>query len=100
MLLVGLIRRPPGLDGEVSVEATTDFPERFRAGARVRWTRGDATRELLIASARPHGGRWLLRFEGAADRTAAEELSGGEISVPEEDAAPAPDGFYYSHRVR
>ena len=82
------------------MDAATDFPERFRPGARVRWSRGDATRELIIVGARRHGSRWLLRFEEAADRSAAEALSGGEISVPDEQAVPEPAGFYYSHRIR
>jgi 16S rRNA processing protein RimM len=100
MLVVGLVRRPHGLAGEVSVEPATDFPDRFRAGARFLWTRGEAARDLVIEESRPHGPRWLVRFEGAADRNAAEELCGGELSVPEAEAAPEPEGYYYSHRIR
>ena len=32
-LLVGIVRRPHGLGGEVSVEPLTDFPERFAPGS-------------------------------------------------------------------
>ena len=100
MLLVGVARRPHGLAGEVSVEPATDFPDRFRPGAILRWTRAGASRDLVVAAARRHGARWLLRFEGAADRDAAAELSGGDLSVPDEEAAPEPEGYFYSHRVR
>ena len=33
-ILVGVVRRPHGLAGEVSVQPLTDFPERFAAGIR------------------------------------------------------------------
>jgi 16S rRNA processing protein RimM len=100
MLLVGVVRRPHGLAGEVSVEVATDFPERFRPGARLRWTRGEESREVVVASARPHGARWLLRFEGADDRDAAAALAAGDLSVDDGEAKPEPPGYHYSHRVR
>jgi len=99
MLLVGTVRRPHGLRGEVSVDVATAFPERFREGARLLWRSGEASRPLVIATARPHGGRWLLRFEGVEDLPAARALAGGDILVAEEEAFPAPEGFYYSHDI-
>jgi 16S rRNA processing protein RimM len=99
MLLVGLVHRPHGLSGEVSVEPTTAFPERFQPGSRLFWRRGDRDRELVLATARPHGGRWLLRFEGVGGLEAARELAGGELGVPDDEAVRAPDGYYYSHRI-
>lgn len=99
MLLVGTVARPHGLGGEMAVEIASAFPERFRAGVRLLWRRGEQSRPLVIAAARPHGGRWLLRFEGVEDLRAARALAGGDILVAEEEAFPAPEGFYYSHRV-
>jgi 16S rRNA processing protein RimM len=87
------------LKGEVSVESRTEFPERFAPGVRVEWSAGGLARELTIRSSRPHGARLLLAFEGIEDVDAAKKLSGGELSVPEEDAAPAPRGFLYGHQV-
>jgi len=57
------------------------------------------TRSLTLTSARPHGARWLLRFEGVDGPERARELAGGELGVPEPEAHAAPEGFYYSHRV-
>ncbi len=108
MLLVGLVRRPHGLAGELSVEPTTDFPERFVAGGEVQWRRGERTpgasvfpepRRLKIRTARRHGERVLLSFEGFAGVDAARALAGGELSVPDSEAAPPRPGFYYSHQV-
>ena len=99
MLLVGLVRRPHGLDGEVSVEPLTDFPQRFAPGIAVDWRRGDRAQRLTVRGARAHGRRILLSFEGVSGVDAARLLSGGELSVPDEEAAPAPPGFYYSHQI-
>ena len=30
---------------------------------------------------------------------AARDLSGGDLLVPEQEAVPAPDDFYYGHRI-
>ncbi len=75
----------------------SDRPERTEPGA-VLVLEPDAgstetARTLVIAASRPHQGRWLLRFEGIDDRTAAEALRGRKLTAePLPDTAPAPDG--------
>ena len=81
------------------MEVTTSFPERFSAGARLLWRRGADVRALVVAGVRPHGGRLLLQFDGIEDPEAARALAGGDLLVAGEDALPAPEGFYYSHRI-
>lgn len=99
MLLVGIVRRPHGIAGEVSVEPATDFPERFVAGADFTWSRAGEERELAVATVRPHGGRLLVRFDGIDDAQAARSLAGGDLSIPDEAAAPVPDDYFYAHEV-
>jgi 16S rRNA processing protein RimM len=77
----------------------TDFPDRFVAGLTLSWRRGEDERELTVASAAVHGARVRLRFEGIEDAESARELSGGDLWVPEEEAIPTPEDFYYSHQV-
>ena len=74
-LELGSIGRPHGVHGEVTVTLRTDRPERTEPGAVLY--AGD--RKLVVVSARPHQGRWLVRFEGVADRDAAEELRGATL---------------------
>ncbi|MEX0878947.1 MAG: ribosome maturation factor RimM [Thermoanaerobaculia bacterium] len=100
LLVVGLVQRPHGLAGEVSVRVLTDFPERFAPGSTLTWRRGDEQRPLRLAGARPHGDRLLLSFDSVGDVDAARGLQGGELCVAEADAFPAPEGFFYSHEVR
>jgi 16S rRNA processing protein RimM len=74
-LELGRVGRPHGVRGEVVVMLHTDRPERTTPGAVLR--AGDRT--LVVASARPHQGRWLVRFEGITDRNGAEELRGATL---------------------
>jgi 16S rRNA processing protein RimM len=99
VLLVGIVRRPHGLKGEVSVELRTDFPSRFAPGVSFQWRLRDDVRSLTVRGARPHGDRMLLGFEGVEDVDAARRLSGGELSVPDEEAVAAPEGFYFGHEL-
>ncbi len=75
-LELGSIGRPHGVHGEVTVMLRTDRPERTEPGAVLYAD----DRELVVESARPHQGRWLIRFEGVADRDAAEELRGATLT--------------------
>ncbi len=99
MLLVGIVRRPHGLEGEVSVEIATSFPERFAPGTRLQWKRGEEIRELTIVTARPHAGRLLVAFAGVEGVDAARALAGGDLLVAEAEAVAPPAGFYYSHEI-
>jgi 16S rRNA processing protein RimM len=71
-LEVGKIGRAHGLRGDVGVKLTTERLERLAPGSVLH--AGD--RALVVADARLHSGRWLVRFEGIDDRSAAEALLG------------------------
>jgi len=60
---------------------TSDRSERVAPGAVMHI----GERELVVATSRPHRGRWLVRFLGVEDRTAAESLRGAVLT-----AAPLP----------
>jgi 16S rRNA processing protein RimM len=68
---VGRVGRAHGVQGDVAVQLITDRVERLAPGARLlageRW--------LTVSSSRLVGERWLVRFEGVEDRTAAEKLT-------------------------
>ena len=96
-LAVGRVGRAHGLGGEVAVEVRTDEPEvRFAVGARLLTERGTWT----VAESRWHSGRLLVRFTQAEDRTAAEALTGTELSVDvDEDDLPSEPDTYYDHQL-
>ncbi len=80
LLEVGRIARAHGLGGEVVVDLWADRPERVSPGSAF-WAAG-GTLVLRVVASRPHGGRHLVRFEGIADRAAAEALRGVPLEAP------------------
>jgi 16S rRNA processing protein RimM len=82
LLEVGRVSRAHGLAGEVVVELVTDRTERVEPGARLAGPAG----ELVVATSRAFGARWLVVFEGVTSRAQAEALRGARLS-----AAPLDD---------
>lgn len=96
LLVVGRLGRPHGLRGELTVEVRTDEAEqRFAPGARLV-TEPAAAGPLTVGSARWHGDRLLLTFDGVADRTAAEGLRGVllQAEVDPSEVPEDPEEFY------
>lgn len=99
LLEVGRVSKAHGVRGEVVVELLSERLERVEPGARLL----AGGRELVVATSRPTGsagGRrtargalFLVRFEGVADRDAADALRGlrleAEAAVDEADAEAA-----------
>jgi 16S rRNA processing protein RimM len=71
-LEIGRIGKAHGLRGEVVVDAISNRDERFLPGS-VLYVSDAPT---AIATSRRHQNRWLVRFVGVDDRTAAEALRG------------------------
>jgi len=79
-VVVGVVRAPHGIKGEVKVDPRTDrFDERFRKGARLMSAAG----EVRVASVRGTPAEPIVRFEGIDDRSGAERLR-GELRVARE----------------
>ena len=95
-LEVGRIGRAHGLRGEVSITFVSNRPERVAPGAILR--AGD--RGLVIATARQHQGKWLVKFEGVDDRNSAEALRGTILTAePLTATAKLDDGEFWVHEL-
>jgi 16S rRNA processing protein RimM len=95
-LEVGRIGHAHGVRGEVSITFVSNRPERTKPGAVLH--AGD--RELVVASARRHHDRWLVRFEGVEDRTGAAALRGSVLTArPLGADAPLADDEYWVHEL-
>ncbi len=78
LLEVGRIGRAHGVKGAVHVVLSTDRTERVAVGARLH----DGACWLTIVSSRPQAaGRFLVHFDGLADRNAAEAMAGRILSA-------------------
>jgi 16S rRNA processing protein RimM len=101
-LVVGRVVKAHGVTGELVVEIRTDDPEtRFAPGTSLRGrTKDGAERRYLVESARPHGGRLLVRLDGVADRAGADALRGTVFVVDSADLPPIEDpDEYYDHQL-
>lgn len=83
-LEIGRVVKPHGIRGEVVVAPVTNRHERFEPGS-VHWlahgeAEGEPAQPLRVRGARRHQGRWIVDYEGVADRTAAEELRGAVLA--------------------
>lgn len=102
--IVGRIRKPHGIRGEVVVEPVTDAPEAiFASGARVFVggtspeppTSPAALREARVERGRGQAEAWLVKLDVIADRNAAERWRDRYLFLPvEELAAPGADEVY------
>jgi 16S rRNA processing protein RimM len=101
VVAVGRIGPARGVRGDLFVEPWTDVPdERFAVGS-VLLTDPAAAGPLTVEYLNLSGAKMVLRFEGVADRVAAEALRGVRLVIPA-SARPAlddPDDFYASDLI-
>jgi 16S rRNA processing protein RimM len=96
-LVVGRIAKAHGITGEVSVDVRTDDPDhRYAQGASLA-TDPPEKGPLTIAATRWHTGRLLIRFDGIADRNAAEALQGTLLVADSETSRAGDDDDYWDH---
>lgn len=99
-LVVGRVVKAHGITGELVVDVRTDDPDqRFASGTVLRLKprgREQGTRDVVVESARPHGGRLLVRLRDVSDRDGADALRGGLFVVDSAELPPIsePDEFY------
>lgn len=91
-VLVGRIGRPHGLDGYVVLHPETDNPDRFRPGANMYDADGAP---FEVERVQPRGERFLVRFAGVQDRTAAEKIVGTELFIPSDERRELDEGEYW-----
>lgn len=97
-VVVGRIGKAHGIRGDVTVEVRTDEPERrFAVGTTLLSTHATP---LVVADARDHSGRLLLRFEGVNDRNAAEALRGILLEADiDPTELPTDEDEYYDRQL-
>ncbi len=83
----GRIVGPFGRGGELKVDASRIGADAFHAGLAVTLRFADGTmRKTTVTSVRVHKGRPLVRIDGVADLSAAEQLGTADMLVAREDA--------------
>jgi len=97
--IAGIIK-PHGLRGEVTIELTTDFPERMTQAEGVLLLGPWGSRRVRVSGVRGLAdSRAIVKIEGVDDREQAERLRGGELAVDRSSVPPLPDGEYYDFQI-
>jgi 16S rRNA processing protein RimM len=110
--IVGRIRKPQGIRGDVTVEILTDEPERFFSpGSRLYAgtitgevanhpddRRNPLSRqELRVTESTPYRGGLIVSFDAIPDRTAAEMWRQRYLLVPADELSPPGDDEVFMH---
>uniref|UniRef100_A0A151UGW7 Ribosome maturation factor rimM n=1 Tax=Cajanus cajan TaxID=3821 RepID=A0A151UGW7_CAJCA len=101
---IGYISSVHGVQGEIRVKPTTDFPQlRFSTPGR-RWLKskvlgGDTIQQVELEEGREHPGlkSWILKFRGIDTVDQAKMLIGATLLVTKEDRPELEEGEFYTH---
>lgn len=96
-LVVGYLRRPHGVKGEMLMDVHTDFPERLKSGMTLFV--GDQYQPMVVASRRPHASGLLVRFRGVKTPEEAGLYRNTWVYVPTANRPSLPEGEYYHHQL-
>jgi len=96
-LVVGFLRRPHGVQGEMIMDLHTDFPERLQSGRELFV--GDEHKLMTLSGARPHAKGMLVRFKGVETPEDAGQLRNQWVYVRATDMPGLPEGKIYQHEL-
>ena len=96
-LIIGRIRKPHGLKGELAMEIYTDFPDRIRPGKNVYI--GENKESHRIRTVR-NVGTWLnVTIEGLDDFESVDKLRNVNVFVKTNNIEKLEEGQYYHHEL-
>lgn len=96
-LAVGRLRKPHGIQGEISMEVLTDFPERLKRGSKLLV--GPEHITYQIQALRWNNQVMLLTFKGINTPEQAGELRNQMVYVRTADIPKLEEGEYYHHQL-
>lgn len=96
-LVVGRLRRPHGVRGEIVMEILTDFPERIKRG-RTLYV-GENHEPHVVEGSRKVSEGLLIHFSNYSTPEQVSELRNMWVYVASKDAARLPEGIYYHHQL-
>jgi len=96
-LVVGKLRRPHGVHGEMLMHVLSDFPERIQPGVVLYL--GSERQPIVLESVRQHAQGLLVAFEGRRTPEELGEFRNQFAYVHADDRPPLPEGEYYHHQI-
>ncbi len=102
-LVVGRLRKPHGLKGEMSLFPITDQPDEVFKPGRSLWVM-DLEGQVIagpyeIERSRGYHREWLVKFRGLEERVDIDALRGQFLAAPAGELPPPADGEVYLHEL-
>ena len=102
-MVVGRLRKPHGLKGDLTLYPITDDPATVFASGRSVWLVGldgaTVAGPLTIERSRSYHREWLVKFAGADRREAIDPWRGLFLAVPTDQLAPPVGDEVYLHEL-
>lgn len=96
-LIIGRIRKPHGVRGEMLFEVITDFPERIKEGSVVFI--GSQKKEYAIESIRNHQSFFLIKLHGLNICEDIEQFRNQMVYIRTANIPNLPENEYYHHEL-
>lgn len=96
-LIIGKIRKPHGVRGEVLFEVITDFPERIKEGIPIFI--GSQKKEYAIEGLRNHQSCLLIKLRGLNACEDVEQFRNQMVYIRTANVPKLPEHEYYHHEL-
>jgi 16S rRNA processing protein RimM len=96
-LVIGYLRRPHGVRGEIIMDLHTDFPERIKSGRKVLI--GEKHQPLTLDTVRPHDDGLLVSIRGVDTPEEVGKYRNQWVYVKASDVPPLPEGKHYQYEL-
>lgn len=96
-LVIGYLRRPHGIHGEIIMDLHTDFPERIKSGRKVFI--GDRHQPQTFGGVREHANGLLIKFRGVDTPEDAGLFRNQWVYVKASEVPPLPEGRHYQYEM-
>ena len=94
-LVIGIIRSPHGVKGNVKVESTSGESEHFYSLTDVTLRKNGIEKKYALETVEGNAANLIIKFAGIDSPEEAKKFSGSEILVPRDKACPLKEGEYY-----
>ena len=96
-LVIGFLRRPHGVSGEVIMDIHSNFPERIKSGRKVLI--GEKHQPHTLDTVRAHNDGLLVSFRGVDSPEEVGKFRNQWVYVKATDVPPLPEGQYYPYQL-
>ncbi len=95
LVTIGRLGKTRGVNGEMYVTPTSEYPERFEGLKEIFVSNRGAWEKRLIASVRIVSGRPVLKFDGIDSPEDAARMVNRDLALPRNELIELPDNTYF-----